>query len=127
MPRVIEAPVRIEAQGEPPKTIEEFIGLVSSKTETASIARIVSPPGWSEPGQAPEFGEFTVALSGCLQVESGDGIRRIEAGQAVMVSRNEWVRYSTPRGRSVHRRVFARFFSFESSPRCAWNADIETK
>jgi hypothetical protein len=89
MPLVIEAPVRIEAQGKPPKTIEEFIGLVSSKTEAVSIARMVSPSGWSEPGQAPDFDEFTVVLTGCLQVESRNGM---------IVSRNEWVRYSTPEG-----------------------------
>jgi mannose-6-phosphate isomerase-like protein (cupin superfamily) len=98
MPLVVEAPVRIEAQGKPPKTIEEFIGLVSSKIDAVSIARMVSPPGWSEPGQAPDFDEFTVVLTGCLQVESRNGIRQIEAGQAVIVSRNEWVRYSTPEG-----------------------------
>jgi len=96
MPRIIESPARIQAHGEPPKTIEEFIGHVSSKTEAISIARMVSPAGWSEPGQTPEFDEYTVVLSGRLQVESRDGIRQIDAGQAIVVTRGEWVRYSTP-------------------------------
>ena len=96
MPRIIEAPTRIQAHGTPPKTIEEFVGRANSRTEAVSIARMVSPAGWSEPGQTPEFDEFTVVLRGQLQVETRDGIRQIAAGQAMIVSRGEWVRYSTP-------------------------------
>ena len=96
MPRIIEAPARIQAQGTPPKTIEEFVGRANSRTETVSIARMVSPAGWSERGQTPEFDEFSVVLRGELQIETRDGIRQISAGQAIIVSRGEWVRYSTP-------------------------------
>ncbi len=98
MPRIIEAPTRIEAHGTPSKTIEEFVGRANSGTEAVSIARMVSPTGWSEPGQTPQFDEFTVVLRGQLQVETRDGIRQIAAGQAVIVGRGEWVRYSTPGG-----------------------------
>ena len=96
MPQIIEAPTRIQAHGKPPKTIEEFIGRANSRTEVVSIARMVSPAGWNEPGQTPEFDEFTVVLRGQLQAETRDGIRQISAGQAIIVSRGEWVRYSTP-------------------------------
>lgn len=96
MPRIIPAPTRIKAHGEPPKTIEEFVGRVNSGTEAVSIARMVSPMGWSEPGQTPEFDEFTLVLRGELQVETRDGTWQITAGQAVHVSRGEWVRYSSP-------------------------------
>ncbi len=96
MPRLINAPTRILAQGQPPKTIEEFIGRVNSQTETVSIARMVSPPGWSGPGQTPEFDEFTVVLRGELQIETREGVFRVMAGQAAIVNRGDWVRYSTP-------------------------------
>ena len=96
MVRVIKSPKRIEAHGTPPKTIEEFIGRVNSQTEAVSIARMNSPAGWSEPGQTPEFDEFTVVLRGCLHVESRNGVERVQAGQAVITPRGEWVRYSTP-------------------------------
>lgn len=96
MPRLIQGPTRIQAHGEPPKTIEEFVGRVNSGTEGVSIARMVSPAGWSEPGQMPEFDEFTVVLRGELQVETRDGKYHVAAGQAVVVSRGEWVRYSSP-------------------------------
>ena len=96
MPEFIEAPTRIQAEGQPPKTIEEFIGRVNSKTESVSIARMTSPSGWSEPGQTPDFDEFTVVLRGELQVETHEGVQRVAAGQAVIARRGEWVRYSTP-------------------------------
>ncbi len=96
MPRLIESPTRIQAQGQPPKTIEEFIGRANSQTETVSIARMVSPSGWSEPGQSPEFDEFTVVLRGELHIQTREGILRVRPGQAVIVNRGEWVRYSTP-------------------------------
>jgi mannose-6-phosphate isomerase-like protein (cupin superfamily) len=96
MARVISEPKRIEAHGEPPKVIEEFIGRVSSVNPEVSVARMVSPTGWSEPGQTPEFDEFTVVLRGALRVETRERVLRVEAGQAVVVSRGEWVRYSSP-------------------------------
>lgn len=93
---VIPAPTRIEAHGTPPKQIEEFVGRVNTRTEGVSIARMVSPAGWSEPGQTPEFDEYTVVLRGALRVETRDGEHRVAAGQAILVPRGEWVRYSTP-------------------------------
>jgi ethanolamine utilization protein EutQ (cupin superfamily) len=96
MAQIIQQPTRIQAPGQPPKTIDEFIGLVNSQTTAVSIARMVSPSGWGEPGQTPDFDEFTVVLRGQLQVETQDGVHLVEAGQAIIVSRGEWVRYSTP-------------------------------
>jgi quercetin dioxygenase-like cupin family protein len=93
---IISSPKRVEAHGTPPKQIEEFVGRVSSGTEGVSIARMVSPAGWSEPGQTPEFDEYTVVLRGALQVETREGTHVVAAGQAVIVRRGEWVRYSTP-------------------------------
>ena len=96
MPRLIKSPTRIQAHGDPPKCIEEFIGRVNSGTEGVSIARMISPSGWSEPGQTPDFDEFTVVLRGELQVETHEGVDRVAAGQAIIARRGEWVRYSTP-------------------------------
>jgi mannose-6-phosphate isomerase-like protein (cupin superfamily) len=96
MPEKINFPSIIEAAGEPPKKIEEFIGRVNSKTETVSIARMKSPSGWEEPGQRPEFTEYTVVLKGMLRVESEEGFLDVSAGEAVIVHPGEWVRYSTP-------------------------------
>jgi mannose-6-phosphate isomerase-like protein (cupin superfamily) len=91
-PRIIQSPKRIEAHGHPPKTIEEFIGRVNSGDTAISIARMVSPSGWSEPGQTPEFDEYTVVLRGSLQVETRDGTVTVKAGQAVITPRGQWVR-----------------------------------
>jgi mannose-6-phosphate isomerase-like protein (cupin superfamily) len=96
MARIISAPTRIHAEGHPPKTIEEFFGRVNSDTSAVSIARMVSPTGWSEPGQTPEFDEFTVVLRGQLQAETRDGVYHVPAGQAIWVASGERVRYSTP-------------------------------
>jgi quercetin dioxygenase-like cupin family protein len=96
MPKIIEAPARIEAHGQPPKVIEEFVGRINSATEAVSVARMVSPSGWSEPGQRPEFDEVTVVLRGQLQVESHAGVHQVSAGQAIIIKKGEWVRYSTP-------------------------------
>jgi hypothetical protein len=76
MPQLIKTPTRIQAHGQPPRTLEEFIGRVNSETESVSIARMISPSGWSEPGQTPEFDEFTVVLRGELNVATRDGVRR---------------------------------------------------
>jgi mannose-6-phosphate isomerase-like protein (cupin superfamily) len=98
MPELIESPVRVEAAGEPPKLIEEFAGRASNAEERVSVARMRSPAGWAEPGQRPEFDEYTVVLAGALQVESEDGTLEVLAGQGVLVRAGEWVRYSTPGG-----------------------------
>ena len=92
----IDAPTRIKAHGTPPKTIEEFFGRVNSQTAAVSIARMVSPAGWSEPGQTPEFDEYTVVLRGVLQVETRGETFRVAAGQAITTKAGEWIRYSTP-------------------------------
>ena len=96
MPRFISGPTLIEAAGHPPKKIEEFIGRVNSGDGAASIARMTSPAGWVEPGQTPEFDEYTLVLRGCLRVESKDAMLEVRAGQAVVTQAGEWVRYSTP-------------------------------
>jgi len=94
----INNPTVIKAAGKPPKTIEEFIGRVNTGTGEVSIARMKSPPGWEEPGQAPEFDEYTVVLSGMLRVTTRDGATDVREGEAVIVPKGEWVRYSTPEG-----------------------------
>jgi mannose-6-phosphate isomerase-like protein (cupin superfamily) len=96
MAMLIEAPAIIPAAGNKPKRIEEFIGRVNSGTEAASIARMTSPSGWQEPGQTPEFSEFTVVLRGTLVVESAASRLEVKKGQAVWARPGEWVRYSTP-------------------------------
>jgi mannose-6-phosphate isomerase-like protein (cupin superfamily) len=98
MPDLIDAPVRVAAAGEPPKLIDEFAGRASGGEERVSIARMRSPAGWSEPGQRPEFDEYTVVLAGSLSVESESGSLDVGAGQGVLVRAGEWVRYSTPDG-----------------------------
>ena len=96
MAKFISAPTVIPAAGEPPKIIEEFFGRVNSATAQASIAKMTSPSGWREPGQTPEFDEYTVVLRGELQVETRSAIHKVAAGQAILVDAGEWVRYSTP-------------------------------
>jgi quercetin dioxygenase-like cupin family protein len=98
MPTLIPQPTRIEAAGNKPKSIEEFIGRVNSKDEQLSVARMKSPPGWIEPGQRPDFLEVSIVLSGTLHVEHDAGKFDVEAGQAVVCEPGEWVRYSTPEG-----------------------------
>ncbi len=94
MPELIAAPTKIPVPGN--KIIEEFIGAVNNGESQVSIARMNSPVGWSEPGQRPEFDEFTIVLSGALHVEFEGGAMDIQGGQAVVVRKGEWVRYSTP-------------------------------
>ena len=96
MPRHITRPSRITAAGIPPKQIEEFFGRVNSRTSQLSVARMVSPQGWEEPGQRPDFDEFTVVLKGTLVVESETGKITVSEGQALHSAAGEWVRYSTP-------------------------------
>lgn len=96
MPRIIEAPTTIESAGNKPKQIEEYVGRVNSGHSELSVARMVSPSGWAEPGQRPEFTEITVVLQGSLHLEYEGGECDIAAGQAVVTEPREWVRYSTP-------------------------------
>ncbi len=96
MAKVIEQPTLVEAAGEPSKTIEEYIGRVNSNTTALSIARMKSPSGWREPGQKPEFDEFTVVLQGVLHIRLKDREFDVAAGQAVSISAGEWVQYSSP-------------------------------
>lgn len=96
MPRRIDAPEIIEAAGNQPKRIEEYAGRVRSGHEEVSVARMVSPPGWVEPGQRPDFTEVTVVLRGSLRVEHEGGSLDVSAGQAVIADPGEWVRYGTP-------------------------------
>ncbi|MSV34329.1 MAG: cupin [Bryobacterales bacterium] len=96
MPQLISAPTLIPVPGN--KIIEEFIGHVNSGDARVSIARMNSPAGWSEPGQRPDFDEFSVILKGTLRVEHEAGLLDVKAGQAIIARKGEWVRYSTPEG-----------------------------
>ncbi|HEY8183646.1 MAG TPA: cupin domain-containing protein [Thermoanaerobaculia bacterium] len=96
MAKLIDKPQIIVAAGNKPKRIEEFIGRVSTETNSVSIARMKSPSGWVEPGQTPEFDEYTVVLAGMLRVTTRDGQLDVRAGQAVVTPRGNWVQYSTP-------------------------------
>lgn len=96
MPTLISQPTRIEAAGNKPKLIDEYIGRVNSKTSSTSVAHMRSPGGWIEPGQTPDFDEFTIVLRGMLRVEHKGGALEVRAGQAVIAHAREWVRYSTP-------------------------------
>ena len=96
MPKLIAAPTRIPVPGN--KLVEEYIGRVNSGDSRISIAHMHTPAGWSEPGQRPEFDEFTVVLAGVMRVEHEGGTMDVPAGQAVMTQKGEWVRYSTPEG-----------------------------
>ena len=96
MATLIKAPTVLHAAGQPPKVIEEFFGRVNTKTEAVSIARMKSPAGWAEPGQTPEFDEYTVVLRGSLHLKFKNEELDVHAGQAVVVPAGEWVQYSTP-------------------------------
>ena len=96
MAQLISQPTIVKAAGNKPKIIEEYIGQVNSETVTLSIARMKSPSGWTEPGQTPDFDEYTVVLRGMLRVATKNGTIDVNAGQAVIAHRNEWVQYSTP-------------------------------
>ena len=98
MIKLIERPSVIEAAGNKPKRIEEYVGRVNSGTAAVSVARMTSPAGWVEPGQTPEFDEYTVVLRGLLRVETKGATYDVPAGQAIITGAGEWVRYSTPEG-----------------------------
>jgi mannose-6-phosphate isomerase-like protein (cupin superfamily) len=96
VPTLIPAPVRVEAAGNKPKLIDEYVGRLASGHAALSVAHMRSPGGWLEPGQTPEFDEFTVVLAGRLRLTTSSGDLDVAAGQAVLVAAGEWVRYSTP-------------------------------
>ena len=96
MPRIIAQPTVITAAGQPPKRIEEYAGRVNSGDVHVSVARMVSPGGWQEPGQRPGFEVITLVLRGMLRVEHADGVLDVRAGQAVITAPGEWIRYSSP-------------------------------
>ena len=96
MPTVIKNPTIIEAAGNKPKIIQEFIGRVNSSTKTISMAKMTSPAGWEEPGQTPEFDEYTIVLKGMLRVQTKGKTFDIKAGEAIITHKGEWIRYSTP-------------------------------
>lgn len=96
MIKKISGPTIIEAAGNKKKIIEEYFGRVNSKDSRVSIARMISPSGWLEPGQTPDFDEYTVILKGMLRVETREGDHEVRAGEAILVAKGEWVRYSSP-------------------------------
>ena len=96
MPKLIASPQKIPVPGN--KLIEEYIGRVNSGDSAVSVAHMHSPPGWSEPGQRPDFDEFTLVLGGFMRVEYEAGVTEVRAGQAILAQKGEWVRYSTPEG-----------------------------
>jgi ethanolamine utilization protein EutQ (cupin superfamily) len=98
MPELIASPSRVEAAGTKPKLIDEHVGRVNTGEERLSLAHMRSPAGWVEPGQRPEFDEYTLVLAGTLHVRHEDGELQVAAGQAVLTRAGEWVRYSTPEG-----------------------------
>lgn len=98
MPRKIDNPTRVESAGNKPKLIDEYVGRVNTGGDDLSVAVMTSPAGWREPGQRPEFDEYTVVIEGALHVEHEGGVLVVEAGQAVHARPGEWVCYSTPGG-----------------------------
>jgi ethanolamine utilization protein EutQ len=120
MPTLISQPTRVEAAGNKPKLIDEYIGRVNSSTPGVSIAHMRSPDGWLEPGQTPDFDEYTIVLKGMLRVEHRGGAIDVQAGQAVLTRKGEWVRYSTPEpGGAEYIAVCVPAFSVESVHRDA--------
>ena len=97
MPTIIKSPTKIEAAGNKPKLIEEFVGRVNSSNENISIAKMTSPAGWEEQGQTPEFDEYTLVLKGKLKVETKNQVFEVNAGQAIVTHKGEWIKYSTPK------------------------------
>ncbi|MFC1585712.1 cupin domain-containing protein [Fibrobacterota bacterium] len=96
MTKLIERPTAIKACGTKEKIIREFVGMVNSRISAVSIAKMESPQGWEEPGQTPEFDEYSIVIKGTLRVETRERVYEVKAGQAIMAEKNEWVRYSTP-------------------------------
>jgi ethanolamine utilization protein EutQ len=98
LPTLIETATRIEAAGNKPKLIDEFVGRVNTRNTDVSVAHMRSPEGWIEPGQTPEFDEYTIVLKGTLNVAHKGGHLEVKPGQAVIAHKGEWVQYSTPEG-----------------------------
>ncbi|HKU39557.1 MAG TPA: cupin [Polyangiales bacterium] len=98
MPTLIKSPTRVTAAGNKPKLIDEFVGRANTQESRLSVALMNSPAGWEEPGQKPEFDEWTLVLEGSIEVEHADGVLRVNAGQAVLAKAGEWIRYRTPVG-----------------------------
>ncbi|QQS36552.1 MAG: cupin domain-containing protein [Ignavibacteriales bacterium] len=96
MAKKINSPTQIKAAGNKPKIIEEFIGRVNSNTSSLSVAKMTSPSGWVEPGQKPEFDEYTIVLKGMLKIKTLNEEFEVQAGEAIIVNKNEWIQYSTP-------------------------------
>jgi len=96
MPKLIERATRVTAAGTPPKLIDEYVGRVNTGDQTLSVAHMRSPTGWSEPGQRPDFDEYTIVLRGMLRIEHEGGVLEVRTGQAVLARAGEWIRYSTP-------------------------------
>jgi ethanolamine utilization protein EutQ len=120
MPTLLTQPTRIQSAGTKPKLIDEYIGRVNSENSALSVAHMRSPEGWTEPGQTPEFDEFTIVLRGLLQVRHANGELEVKAGQAVIAHRGEWVQYSTPhRDGAEYIAVCLPAFSMESVHRDA--------
>jgi mannose-6-phosphate isomerase-like protein (cupin superfamily) len=120
MARLIDYPTAIDGAGTMPIAIEEFVGRVNSGTSQASVARLRSPAGWEEPGQTPEFDEYTVVIAGILRVTSRDGTFDVAAGQAVIAPKGEWVRYGSPHeGGADYIAVCVPAFSLEAAHRDA--------
>lgn len=111
MATLITEPTVIQAHGNVPKEIEEYIGRVNSGTAGVSVSRMKSPQGWEEPGQTPDFDEYTVVLAGVLHVETREANYDVDAGQAMITHRGEWVRYSTPGGPAEYVSVCVPAFS----------------
>ena len=102
MPELIQSPSRVEAAGTKPKLIDEYVGRVNTGEERVSVAHMRSPEGWVEPGQRPDFDEYTVVIDGALRVEHETGALDVRSGQAILVRAGEWVRYSTPEAGGAH-------------------------
>ena len=113
MPTLVEAPATIAAAGTKPKRIDEYVGRVNTKTESVSVAHMRSPKGWSEPGQRPEFDEYTLVLQGTLRVRHESGVTDVNAGQAIITGRGEWVQYSTPDADTEYVAVCSPAFSID--------------
>jgi ethanolamine utilization protein EutQ (cupin superfamily) len=96
VPTLIAGPTRVQAAGNLPKIIDEYIGRLNNKEARISVAHMRSPAGWEEPGQAPEFEEYTIVLRGCLHVRYKEGMLDVRAGQAIVAHPGEWIQYSTP-------------------------------
>lgn len=96
MPKLIERPTRVQAAGNLPKIIDEYIGRLNNRENRLSVAHMRSPVGWEEPGQTPEFEEYTIVLRGRLRVQHKDGVFEVGAGQAIVTHPGEWIQYSTP-------------------------------